>query len=183
MAKKTTKKKNVVTEIAAILHSKTVTASQMDKIQDELSNHAKPTQGNPRYPTAKSLEDAINNYFQNDIKTKKVVVGKGANQRTEEIEVPTICGLAYSLGFASRQSFYDMETRPELSYTVKRARLFIECEYEQQLQIGNTIGAIFALKNMGWKDKVEQEHGVTDGFAEALKEIGANGIGLPIKIK
>ena len=33
-----------------------------------------------------------------------------------------------------------------------------------QLQVGNTVGAIFALKNMGWMDKTQTDlsHSVTD---------------------
>ncbi len=67
----------------------------------------------------------------------------------------TITGLAYSLGFESRQSFYDYENRPEFSYTVKRARLFIESGYELRLFENANAGAIFALKNFGWSDKQE----------------------------
>ena len=69
----------------------------------------------------------------------------------------TITGLAYHLGFESRQSFYDYEKREAFSYTVKRARMFIENEYEKLLRSGNVTGAIFALKNFGWTDKQEHE--------------------------
>lgn len=107
----------------------------------------------PHYDSEETLTNKIDEYF-NNIPTKKKVV---SNQITLDVPVPTISGLAYFLGFESRQSFYDYEERPEFSYTIKRARLFIEKEYEEQLQIGNTVGAIFALKNMGWKDKTEVE--------------------------
>ena len=76
----------------------------------------------------------------------------------EETGRITISGLAYYLGFESRQSFYDYEKRPEFSYTIKRARLFIENEYEKLLISNNTTGAIFALKNFGWSDKQEIQH-------------------------
>lgn len=111
----------------------------------------------PMFETPEQLQDAIDDYFQNGITKRKVVVGKGDNQRIEEVEVPTITGLCYHIGFESRQSFYDYEKKDGFTYTVKRARLFIEQEYEEQLNVGNTIGAIFALKNMGWKDKTEHE--------------------------
>ena len=52
---------------------------------------------------------------------------------------------------------YDYEEKSQFSYTIKRARTFIECEYEKMLHNGQCTGAIFALKNMGWKDKTEQE--------------------------
>lgn len=114
--------------------------------------------GRPRiFETDDELQAAIDDYFNGGLKIRKVIVGKPPNQQVIEVPVPTITGLAYYLGFESRQSFYDYEERAEFSYTVKRARLFIEVEYEEQLQHGNTVGAIFALKNMGWRDKVEQE--------------------------
>lgn len=76
----------------------------------------------------------------------------------------TITGLALALGFESRQSLYDYEDREEFSYTVKRARLKIECEYEQKLSGNSVTGPIFALKNLGWKDKSEVEQKVTGGL-------------------
>jgi hypothetical protein len=69
----------------------------------------------------------------------------------------TISGLSFHLGFASRQSFYDYEDRQEFSYTIKRLRTFIESCYENNLYSGAPAGAIFALKNMGWKDRVDTD--------------------------
>ena len=135
----------------------------------------------PMFKTAEELQAKIDEYFKTGVKKKSGPVGKGANATVMQIPVPTITGLVLYLGFCDRQSFYDYEKIPKFTCIVKRARTFIECEYEQQLQVGNTVGAIFALKNMGWKDKIEQEHGVTDGMADLLKEIGSSGIGLPIK--
>lgn len=109
----------------------------------------------PYFKNVDELQTKIDEYFNKGVKKKTIIVGKGENKEAIEIPVPTITGLCYYLGFESRQSFYDYEKRDEYSYTVKRARLFIESEYEEQLQIGNTTGAIFALKNMGWIDKVE----------------------------
>jgi hypothetical protein len=65
----------------------------------------------------------------------------------------TITGLALYLGFSSRASFDDYDERSdEFSYIIKRAKLAVENSYEQS---GQTID-IFALKNMGWKDRTEQ---------------------------
>ncbi len=111
----------------------------------------------PKYKTVKELEEKIHEYFTTGVKIRTVLIGKAPNQTTIKIEVPTITGLALYLGFASRQSFYDYEKRVEFSYTIKRASSFIECEYEEQLQHGNVTGAIFALKNMGWKDRMEYD--------------------------
>lgn len=76
----------------------------------------------------------------------------------DQEETPiTVSGLAYYLGFVSRQSLQDYKEREEFSYTIKRAVLFIESCYEQKLSGTTPTGAIFALKNMGWKDKTETE--------------------------
>ncbi len=109
----------------------------------------------PIFDTPEHLKEKIDEYFDKGMKKRTVLIGKAPNQTTIEIEVPTIAGLCYYLGFESRQSFYDYEKRDGFSYTIKRARLSIEIEYEEQLQHGNTVGAIFALKNMGWYDRQE----------------------------
>lgn len=68
-----------------------------------------------------------------------------------------ITDLVIHCGFESRQSFYDLEKRDGFSYIIKRARMFIESQYESLLQDGLGAGAIFALKNMGWKDTTGME--------------------------
>lgn len=71
----------------------------------------------------------------------------------------TITGLCIHLGFESRQSFYAYEQKPEFSYIIKRARLFVENFYEKSAQNAKTpTFHIFALKNMGWSDKTELDH-------------------------
>lgn len=70
----------------------------------------------------------------------------------------TITGLCLFLGFESRQSFYDYEKREGFSYIIKKARMIVENGYEKRLSNdipGSATGAIFALKNMGWKDQQE----------------------------
>ena len=92
----------------------------------------------PLYDSPQEMQSAIDLYFATEQK-------------------PTITGLAINLGFESRQSFYDYEEREEFSYIVKKARLKVENGYEKQLYENSCTGAIFALKNMGWKDKQEVE--------------------------
>lgn len=112
----------------------------------------------PIYESAEQLQTAIDAYFESGVKKRQVAVGKPPAVTVVEIPVPTITGLCNYLGFESRQSFYDYESKPGFSYTIKKARLFIEQEYEEMLAIGNTTGAIFALKNFGWTDKQEIQH-------------------------
>lgn len=78
---------------------------------------------------------------------------------------PSITGLAHFLGFVSRSSFYEYEQRGAFTDTIKRARLAIEMFYEESLlNARNAAGAIFALKNFGWRD--EQSIQVTDNRKE-----------------
>jgi hypothetical protein len=112
----------------------------------------------PFYETPEELQKKIDEYFAKGFRTRKMVVG---NKRTgtQVVEVPiiTITGLVLYCGFCDRHSFYDYEKREGFSHTVKRARTFIEQEYEELLSTGNATGAIFALKNFGWIDKTETE--------------------------
>jgi hypothetical protein len=71
---------------------------------------------------------------------------------------PTVTGLALFLGFASKQSLYDYEKNETFSYPIKRSLTMIENALEERLENNSVTGIIFALKNMGWKDKVETEH-------------------------
>jgi len=97
------------------------------------------------FETPEQLEAAIQAYFEKQVTDKAPI---------------TISGLAYELGFESRQSIYDYKEREEFSYILKRATFFVESQYENKLSGTTPTGAIFALKNMGWKDKVET--GFTD---------------------
>lgn len=104
------------------------------------------------YETPEELQKKIDEYFDGGYRTiRRVINGVG-------VEVPdiTITDLVIYLGFADRTSFYDYEKKEEFAYTIKRARSFIEREYESLLKVNST-GAIFALKNFGWTDKTETE--------------------------
>ncbi len=125
----------------------------------------------PLYKTPEELQEKISEYFESGVTKKTVLVGNGENVKAKEIQVPTVTGLSYYLGFASRQSFYDYEKKEEFAYTIKRARTFIEQHYEELLQAGNTTGAIFALKNFGWTDKQQLEHTGADGGPIELSDI------------
>lgn len=108
----------------------------------------------PIYNSVAELQAKIEEYFNDPPDKKEIVAGNG----TVKISVYTICGLAYHLGFESRQSFYDYEKKIEFSYIIKKARLRIEQMYEQNLSFSNATGSIFALKNMGWIDSQTLDH-------------------------
>lgn len=94
--------------------------------------------GRPKhFETAEGLLTEVKSYFEYCHTSK---------------EKPTITGLTLYLGFSSRSSLDDYCKRSEeFSYILKRSKLAVENSYELS---GQTID-IFALKNMGWRDKQE----------------------------
>lgn len=90
-----------------------------------------------KYNSAEELKQRADEYF---------------NQAIAKGWKITITGLALWLGFASRQSIYDYEKQGEYSYAIKNARMKVENAYESRLYDSNAGGAIFALKNLGWRD-------------------------------
>ena len=95
-----------------------------------------------KYKTPAELQKAVDEYFK-----------KSKDDKTPT----TITGLAYELGFESRQSIYDYEKSGKFSYTIKRARLRVEMGYEINLHSTAAAGSIFALKNFSWRDKFDDE--------------------------
>lgn len=86
----------------------------------------------------KFLQKLIDEYFKNNDK-------------------PTLAGLAYALG-VSRSTLYAYEEKDDFSDIIKKSRQRVEKSYEERLIYGTQpTGVIFALKNMGWKDKVETD--------------------------
>jgi hypothetical protein len=108
--------------------------------------------GRPRiYESAQDFDDACESYFAECDQN-------GAR--------PLITGLAYHLGFADKTTLYEYKDRPEFSYSCKRSIMRVEMWYEGNLNSNNVTGSIFALKNMGWKDKTEQELSGTLGIQQ-----------------
>ena len=98
------------------------------------------------------LQKLIDQYFQNQAK-------------------PTLAGLAFALDI-SRATLYNYEGKDEFLDTIKRARMRIELIYEEALMhAGQPTGVIFALKNMGWRDRAEVEHGTTKELDDALSRL------------
>lgn len=78
-------------------------------------------------------------------------------------ENATITGLALYLGFCSRGTLNEYAKKDEFSDIIKRAMSKVEQSYEFRLVANNPTGAIFALKNMGWQDKTQQEFSGPNG--------------------
>lgn len=110
-----------------------------------------------KYETPEDLQKAIDSFFA---------------ECTEKEEHPTITGMAYHLGFASRQALINYEEREAFHDTIKKAKLRVENYLEQRLFGSAPAGTIFNLKNnFGWKDKSEHEHSGPDGSPIAFKTV------------
>lgn len=73
-----------------------------------------------------------------------------------------LTGMILALGLTSKESFYNYQDYDGFMDSVKRARMLVELEYEKRLNFASSAtGPIFALKNLGWKDKQEVETTVT----------------------
>ncbi len=85
-----------------------------------------------------------------------------------------LTGMILALGFVSKDTFYEYQKFPEFTDSVKRARMFVEMEYEKRLNVNNSSsGPIFALKNFGWTDKTETK--ITGDENEPVAIRWANG--------
>ena len=107
-----------------------------------------------KYKTVEELEGKINEYFNDNIATK---TSEETGEEITSFDGITITGLALFLGFSNRHSMYDYKKREQFSHTIKKATAVIEMYYEKGLMSKYSTGSIFALKNHGWSDKVEQE--------------------------
>lgn len=121
----------------------------------------------PIYETPELLQNSVDNYFEYikgefHIETSKITDKEtGKKNIIKEMvwdrrpEPATVTGLSLFLGFSDRQSLYDYEKHKEFSGIIKNGRSRVEHEYEKNLHENNPAGSIFALKNMGWRDKIE----------------------------
>jgi hypothetical protein len=126
----------------------------------------------PLYDNPITLEEKINEYFNGGANKRTIIIGKGENKQSIEIPIITITGLCYFLGFESRQSFYDYEANEAFSYIIKKARLRVEMQYEEMLQMDvSAAGPIFALKNMEWKDKTEVQQNTNVTVNKELEQL------------
>ncbi len=91
-----------------------------------------------KFQDVKAFDDAVAEYFRK-------AEGKA-----------TVTGLALHLD-CEVETLKSYSERDAFSASVKRAYLMVQNGYETKLYEPSCTGAIFALKNFGWKDKSEQE--------------------------
>ena len=123
-----------------------------------------------KYKTAEELQQKIDEYFEKS-KPEPVTI------QTDEGEIvakdkngnaifttnhPTIPGLAYHLGFATKESLYyyrDELGDEDISKSIKRAFLYIESYHVNRMSNGDGgAGLIFMMKNMGYTDRQVLQH-------------------------
>ncbi|PAW94984.1 hypothetical protein CKK33_16355 [Mucilaginibacter sp. MD40] len=108
------------------------------------------------------------NFIKGEFHTEQLPDKKDKTSFTEqkvwdrEPEPPTLAGLALYLGFNSLDEFEAYERNGKHKKQLRMGRLMIEAEYEKRLHYQSATGAIFALKNLGWKESNEPN---------ALKEV------------
>lgn len=81
-------------------------------------------------------------------------------------EAPSIAGLAFHLGFSSKQSIFDYRKDPEYAHEANRATLFIEAWLNKKVVNKDTYspGQWHILKaNFGYEDKQSLDHQSSDG--------------------
>lgn len=129
------------------------------------------------FTKATRLDELIAQYFnQADQHTHEQTNTKKASPaaaKKDKVQpwAPTLSGLAFHLGFNSRQEFEEYESKGKFADRLKRARLQIETFCEKKLHTQYTSGAIFALKNLGWADRVETKPIESDHIAHKIEVI------------
>jgi hypothetical protein len=102
-----------------------------------------------KYTDPAEMQKKIDEYFAECPDTRVIYPVAGQPQTVPD---PTITGLVLHLGFCDRAAFYDYCDKPEFRNTLKKARSRVEKIYESLLKGGSCTGAIFWLKNHGWRD-------------------------------
>lgn len=120
------------------------------------------------FKSSKALEDLINFYFdyldetnnsnkENSIDGQNIDKSHAQEKAKIKSEQVTFSGLAYFLGFSSREEFNWYALNGKFARILKRGILRIEEFYEKKLLQPSPAGAIFVLKTRGWTDKSETQ--------------------------
>ena len=118
------------------------TMDEPDKEKEPKYEYEPKKVGRPlKFETPDDLIEAITEYFQ-----------------TTNFKHYTVTGLALVIG--SKQLLADYGERDGYKEIVAQAKLTIEHSYEISLRTdAKPVGAIFGLKNFGWSDRVDIDHG------------------------
>lgn len=182
------KKAETKAKAKQVRKSKTKTKTSVSVVKPKKKTPAKRKAayfGRPlKFSSVEELQDRIEEYFKSLWEVKLDMFGNPLNDKINKgylfhkTKVATVTGLAVFLD-TTRETLLDYEKGKhdgksetltkdqqlenkqidDFSDTIKRAKLMIYEDTEQQLFKGKPIGAIFSLKNnYGWKDKKEVEN-------------------------
>lgn len=120
----------------------------------------------PKFESAEELERQIQEYFdQCDEGYEREIVTKKGDVIKIRTKLPyTVAGLAYHLGFASRQSLWDYQNRnkrEDLAYIVSRAKLKIDNQLAVRGLIGDIeprVATLMMSSNFGYSPRQEHIH-------------------------
>lgn len=146
-----------------------------------------------KYKSVQALQQAIDAYFA-DCEGEVLLDASGQPVLYKGVPVrvggcpPTVTGLAYALGFSSRQALLNYQGRKGYHDAVTRAKLYIESRTEERLfDRDGARGAQFSLEhNFRWQadtaaDTPDVGH---DGLLQALaatgRAAGADGDDTPL---
>ena len=123
-----------------------------------------------KYATPQEMLDKINEYFDGNYATKKVIVGRASNKRDVDIEVISIIGLALFLGFKSRTAFfYYANNKPEFKDVIDYGKSLVAMHYEGLLQAGiSPTAMMFMLSNIDGMTATPEQ---ADDDRDAVKKI------------
>lgn len=79
-----------------------------------------------------------------------------------------ICGLTLALGLSSRAVLDAYENREGYSEIVSWMKCVVEDSYEKELLGKHPVGAIFALKQFGWRDRPESSDESANNIAAVI---------------
>jgi len=136
-----------------------------------------------KFETVEELVNVINSFFESCFKDMpmkdkdgNVVLDDDGRPYIEhqQVEPFTVTGLALALG-TTRETLMDVENgngpyTKEYSDVIMRAKLICQNYAERQMFTAKSAnGAIFALKNYGWKDKQEIDTNVSGEITVTLE--------------
>lgn len=135
----------------------------------------------PKFKSVAEMQKLIDKYFE-DCKGEPLMVDgqpfldKGGRPVVINSRPPTVTGLALALGFHSRQSLLNYQSKPGFMDTITRAKMQVEeyCEMRLFDKDGQR-GAQFSLEhNFRWARDGKDDNDENAGGVVMIPEVGAS---------
>ena len=115
----------------------------------------------------------------------KAFVKKFVAHCKREDEVVSLCGLTVYIGITEETIQAWKKTKPRFSLSAETIKQISKNQLFNRGLNGEYVASIVKLglsANHGMHERNETEYGVSDDLADLMKEIGGEGVGLPIKV-